>query len=306
MYDVGVVVGRFQTNELTEGHRSLLDRVFAQHDKVVVVLGLSPLMVTSRNPLDFESRKQMLTREYPELTVLYVKDVHDDHLWSTNLDTLIKDVVSPTQTVLLYGSRDSFIPFYHGKHPVEELEPTVFVSATEVRNRLRRKAVPTADWRAGVCWAASNRFPTVYPTVDVAILNEDETKILLGKKKNESRLRFIGGFTDPKDTSYEAACRREAKEEAGIEITDPEYVGSRQVDDWRYRNEVDCITTLLFKAKVMFGRPNPGDDIYELHWVDVDPKSLNPDVLVPEHGHLLQMLCRNMQWDTFHEKWFKN
>ena len=69
-YDIGVVVGRFQVHELHQAHRDLLDHVTAEHRKVVVVLGLSPLMNTISNPLDFEARKQMIQAEYPNAIVL--------------------------------------------------------------------------------------------------------------------------------------------------------------------------------------------------------------------------------------------
>lgn len=305
-FDVGIIVGRFQAHELTEAHVALIQTVCDSHDKVIVVLGLSPLMVTSRNPLDFESRKQMILESFPNVTVAYIKDVVDDALWSKKLDEIVKDLVSPTQSVVLYGGRDSFIPHYRGAHKTRTLESEVYISATEVRKKLRRSVSNSPDFRHGVVWASMNKFPTVFTTVDVAILSDDESKILLGRKPNEQRYRFIGGFTDVSDPSFEATARREAQEEAGIAITDPVYVGSMNIDDWRYRGEVDCIRTLLYVTTIQFGRPTPGDDICELRWFDVDSKTLNPSTLVPEHGLLLQMLCRHKKWETFHEQWFEN
>ena len=37
--DIGVIVGRFQVHDLTEGHRDLIDTVANRHDKVIVFLG---------------------------------------------------------------------------------------------------------------------------------------------------------------------------------------------------------------------------------------------------------------------------
>ena len=65
-YDVGVIVGRFQVPELHPGHIDLIQTVCDAHDKVVIFLGLSPLMVTRENPLDFESRKQMILAKFPQ------------------------------------------------------------------------------------------------------------------------------------------------------------------------------------------------------------------------------------------------
>lgn len=281
-HDVGVIVGRFQVPELHEAHKLLIQHVCDQHDKVIIFLGLSPLRVTRENPLDFESRKQMILKEFPNVNVLYVKDHVSDEVWSQKLDEMIQDVVTPAQTVVLYGGRDSFMEHYTGTNPMRELEQDVYVSGTEIRKSISKKSVKaTEDFRAGVVWAAHSGYPTCYPTVDIAIFNNDFTKILLGRKPHEDKFRLIGGFADPKSTSYEADARRETEEEAGISITDPQYIGSCLVDDWRYRGEVDKIKTMVFVAKHFSGQPRPGDDIVELRWFDVDSKLEVVDTHVP-------------------------
>lgn len=292
--DVGVIVARFQTHELHEGQRMVLDTVRANHDKYVIFLGLSATANTLRNPLDFQARKQMVLEEYPEATVLYLKDMPDDEIWSKALDAQIADVVGPTSSVMLYGSRGSFIPSYRGKWPTTELEQVGFLSATAVRKQIAKSTKNDASFRAGVIWAAYNRYPMLIPTVDIAIWNEEGTKLLLGRKANEKLFRFIGGFAQPGDGAgssdcYETNARKEVHEEAGIEITTPQYVGSYVVDDWRYRGEADSIGTLLFEAKMMCGCPKPNDDIEELKWFEVDGLEPNTNI-VPQHLPLLGML----------------
>ena len=251
--DVAVIAARFQVHELHSAHEDLIKSVCNEHDKVIIFLGLSPLMVTQNNPLDFESRKQMILKQFPEVNVLYIKDVNNDEAWSERLDEQISDIVSPNQSVVLYGSRDSFIDHYSGKFNTIELQQETFISGTEIRKSIGRKVKNTPAFRAGVIWAAYNQYPKVYATVDVAILDEDEKRLLLARKPFEKLYRFVGGFADPKSSSYEEDARREVAEEAGIEITDPQYVGSYYIDDWRYRSEVDKIKTLFFKARIMFG-----------------------------------------------------
>lgn len=302
--DVGVIVGRFQVPELHEAHKDLINAVCEAHDKVIVFLGMSPVPVTSQNPLDFQARKQMLLEEFPQLNILYIKDIPSDDLWSRNLDGKIQDVITPTQKPVLYGGRDSFIAHYKGKYPTLELEPEVYVnfSGTEERRSIARKSTkPTVDFRAGVVWTTQSKYPTCYPTVDVAILSEDEKEVLLAKKPHEDKWRFIGGFADPASPSYEADVRREVSEEAHIEITDPKYIGSTLVDDWRYRAEVDKIKTLFFVAKHQSGSPQPDDDISELRWFkfnDLFSEGIagktegrtRRGVIVPSHYGLMEML----------------
>jgi bifunctional NMN adenylyltransferase/nudix hydrolase len=286
-YDVGIIIGRFQVPELHEGHQELIEHVCSLHDKVVILLGLSPIKATQRNPLDYEARRQMIQEAYPQINVLYVKDMSNDEAWSKQVDERIEDVVTPHQTVVLYGGRDSFIEHYHGRYATQELEAERITSGETIRKEVSAKSVrQSPDFRAGAVWSVFNRFPTVYTCVDVAIFNEDETKILLGRKEHEKAWRLIGGFSDPTSPSFEADARREVQEEVGIAITDPQYIGSFAVDDWRYRNEVDGIRTLLFKAKKFSGAVKADDDIAEAKWFDIDTLGLND--VVKNHWPLIE------------------
>lgn len=294
-YDVGVIVGRFQVHELHQAHRDLIQYVCDNHKKVVLFLGLSPLMVSSNNPLDFEARKQMILADFPEVNVLYAKDTSSDEVWSAKLDAMIEDLVTPAQTVLLYGGRDSFISHYTGKHPTRELVQSTFMSGTAQRKAIARsRAKASPEFRAGVIWASQSRFPTVYTTVDIAILNEDRTQVLLGRKADEKLYRFIGGFADPRSQTYEQDARREVMEEAGVEVGDLKYIGSQNIDDWRYRNEQDSIRTMMFTAKYVFGRPTPGDDIEEVRWFDLTNEVPADAQIVPNHRSLMTMLRKEL------------
>ena len=279
--DVGVIVGRFQVHELHEAHKELIDTVLSNHDKVIVFLGLSPLRNTKVNPLDFNTRKKMIQESYPDMEVYYIEDVPDDALWSKNLDREIGRWTKPHQTVTLYGGRDSFLSVYKGRYASKELESTKYISGTEIRRRIGNNFPSDVKFRAGVIAASLNRYPTCYPTVDVAILNSQTKMVLMAKKVNEDKLRFVGGFADPGSPSYEADARREVSEETGVEINDPIYIGSFIIDDWRYRRESDCIKTLFFVAEYMFGRPEANDDVASVEWVSFDTFEHTP--VVPEH-----------------------
>jgi bifunctional NMN adenylyltransferase/nudix hydrolase len=293
-YDVGVLIGRFQTADLHPGHRALLDYVCARHEKVVVFLGVSPLWATTNNPLDFQAREQMLHALYPELVINYIADVGSDEKWSGALDRQIQRVVSPAQSVVLYGSRDSFIPHYEGKYPTQEIEAEQVYSATAERKLIAAgNTKATADFRRGVIWATQARYPTSFQAVDIACLSEDGQKILLGRKPDEDHWRFFGGFVDPeKDDSLEAAASRELSEESGIVVapSDLRYVGSTRIDDWRYRSERDQIMSALFIAKGPWGHFEPGDDIAEVKVFDL---ALTLPI-VNEHEELLVTLWNHI------------
>jgi bifunctional NMN adenylyltransferase/nudix hydrolase len=287
--DVGVIVGRFQVDELHDGHIALISKIVSDHRKVIIFLGMSPCKCTTKNPLDFESRKKMILDKFPNIIVLYIMDVYSDIAWSDNLDNQIKNIAGPNQSVLLYGSRDSFIKYYSGKYDTEEVEQTVFTSGTEIRKRISNLVAGSPEFRKGVIWAVNNQYPKCHPTVDIAVIGKkgNTLSILLGKRKGEPNYRFIGGFVTPGET-LEAAAIREAKEETCLPLKKVRYIKSFVIDDWRYRGETDKITTSLFVSDYDGGIPQPNDDIDQLRWFSLDNALMS--VIVEEHKALMRCL----------------
>ena len=284
--DVGVIVGRFQVNELHEAHVDLITSVLNKHDRVLVFLGNSTIRNTLNNPLDYRARRTMIADKFPAVEIHYINDNPSDTAWTKNLDKLIGEQLLPMQTVTLYGSRDSFLKCYTGKYTTCELEATTFISGTEVRRRVCNNYPPTADYRAGMIAATAYRFPTAFQTVDIAVVN-DRGELLLARKPDEKKWRFIGGFSDPASVSLEEDAKREVQEEAGVEVGNITYLGSTLINDWRYRGEIDKIKTALFVAKYVFGKPEGADDVAEVKWVSIN--NLTKNDIVETHHILIDM-----------------
>jgi len=292
--DVGVLIGRFQSPELHQGHLDLLAEVYNRHRKVVVFLGVRPgPKLTRKNPLDFMTRKRMLQEAYPDLTILPLLDAPTDEQWSAKLDERLEEVTDGL-SVLLYGSRDSFVPSYKGKHQVIELENSVTISATEVREAAANKVLNTEDFRRGVVYAAFNRWPVSFQAVDIAcVRNKDkDPHIILGRKSTDplGHWRFPGGFVSVTDKSLEQAASRELYEEVeGISVhANPTYLGSCCVDDWRYRGEDDQILTSLFMFDFFHGAPKAADDLAEVRWFPITED--NKHGVLPGHQPLFQLV----------------
>ena len=300
-YSVGVIIGRFQCAELHEAHTELIDTVIANHAKVVIFLGLSQVRGSIHDPLDFAPRKQMLLEAYPHdkfpnLTVAYIKDSRSDTEWSKKLDDQIRDTISTNDTVVLYGSRDSFLAHYKGRFDTQELQATRHVSGTELRKKISEAPQSNPQFRAGAIWSTYQRYPTVYSTVDVAVFDPKERRILFARKPLENGYRLIGGFVDTGDDSFEDSAIRELDEEAGITVGLPglRYVGSKKVDDWRYKNNPsEKIMTHLYVGLYSMGCPKANDDIAEVRWFDYDkfnPTEALDYFLMDEHIPLWTML----------------
>ncbi|HTF80731.1 MAG TPA: NUDIX domain-containing protein [Cytophagales bacterium] len=288
----GVIIARFQTPYLHEGHTHLIHTIQQKHNKLVVVLGVAPVVGTRKNPYDYHTRERLIKKQYPNIVVLPLSDHPSDAIWSHNLDTLLNNAF-PNEKFVLYGSRDSFIPFYSGKLETTELPEHGDYSATELRAMFADLVFDSQDFRAGIIYAYNHQYTKVYPTVDVAMFRNDRREILLGSKSINNKWRLIGGFADPEDESLEAAARRELSEEVGaVEVGDLSYEMSTRVDDWRYRNELDKIITTVFSCDYIFGTPEGQDDIAQVDWFKVADlnQMIQDDKITPEHLPLISFL----------------
>lgn len=308
-YNVGVIVGRFQTDEIHEAHEALIRTALNQCDRVIIFLGTSVVKDSDKNPLDFRTRELMVASTihswdeddnfYKRVVIQPLPDMATDELWSAQLDRRIREV-DPQGSVRLFAGRDSFAPHYLGRNEIIEIESVAGVSATQRRKEIANTHEDEAMFRRGVIHAKVNQWPKVHPTVDIAIIrekNDGEFEVLLGQKEDEVLWRLIGGFADPTDDSYEAAARREGQEETGGKyneagvleggaiVGDPQYVGSFKINDWRYAGERNKIITAFFEANYISGEIKPTDDIARLMWIPL--KHIKENVVPINKGHTI-------------------
>lgn len=290
-----VIIARFQSPYLHSGHTELIKSVRAQHKKLVIILGVSPIAGSRRNPFDYYTREKMIKSAYSDVIVLPLSDHPNDSTWSQNLDQLLKSTFT-TEDFILYGSRDSFISYYSGKYETAELPQHGDYNSTEIRKEFSEKVADSEDFRAGILYALHNQYTKVYPTVDIAVFRNNRTELLLGQKANNRKWRFVGGFVDVEDTTYEAAAKRELQEECGqIEVGKLTYETSLRINDWRYRNEPDQILTTLFSCDYQYGTPTPLDDIEHLDWIKVSDlnQMIENKEVTNEHLELFKFLLNN-------------
>jgi len=292
---VGIIVGRFQVPELHDAHKKLIEYVMNNHERVHILLGVSPHPSSYTDPLPFEVRRQMIEDQYPNIRCYPIKDTERDEMWVKNLDFMISTLES-TNSIMLYGGRDSFISTYtkyHHKYETTELIPDEYVkiySGTQLRDDVAKKLYSSLDFRRGIIWTNYNKYPTVYSTVDAFIMNSDKTKVLLCKKNESDPLwRFVGGFADTNSDTFEKDVIREVKEETNMDVVELDYVGNYKIDDWRYNNQHDCIRTMFYVVCAV-GNPYPDDDIVSVKWFDIEEVldcDINNVIPMPQHKYLV-------------------
>lgn len=267
--EVGVIIGRFQIHKLHIGHQQLINFVSNRHKKLIIFLGVSRGPISRKNPFDFATRKAMIQATYPNAIILPLTDIRYNEAWSKKLDEIIPSVFGERKTVI-YGSRDSFIPFYSGKYEVIELETDTVMGATSFRLDAAKEVINSEDFRKGIIYSTFNHRSRIDSCVDVCAFNKDG-EILMAKKPNEPLWRFIGGYVDQADDCDETAAKREFKEETGggCCVGKMQYICSGKINDWRYKDRESSIMSRLFLCDYTMGFAKASDDIEEVKWIHI-------------------------------------
>jgi ADP-ribose pyrophosphatase YjhB (NUDIX family) len=315
---LGVIIGRFQTANLTEAHKKIIDTVVSISDEVLICIGESPVRNTFREPLPYSARKHMIeaysAKQYIEYLfdpkhlviprIVPIPDVGNLEVWCKNLDHVIIDYVKNISKndqpldVTIYGGTDSVVDYYKGDFKTERIEILDNdIHATNVREEIYTKLpVMNADFRTGMIYASQWRFNSGFATADAACIKDNQ--ILLGKKRNRDKFQIPGGFFDPNiDNTLEDTAIRELSEECGVFGINPIYIGSFKIShDYRYLKERDKIITTVYMVDWVFGEAHAGDDIIEVKWFDLDMLSENmEDYVVVDHHLSINTLIKKLK-----------
>lgn len=302
---VGVVVGRFQIDELHNGHMRLLTYVNVTHDRMLVLIGVRPAEASDTNPLDFLDRYEMIHEAFPTALILPMVDRGNDEVWSRHVDSLINSTYGYGVDAVFYVGRDSFKEHYLGKFPIEEHDFGVSqLEARDIRNEIKGRRLTTAEGRAGAIKAMMNQSHRTTMMVDMFMVRIGETEdtydVLVGKKEDETLWRLPGGRIDPGE-SFAHAASREMFEETSLLTSggqsDWTTIGDYEVPDWRCR-DTDQIAyrTVLMTTEYFSGIHRGGDDLPTVEWIPItDLMEGYAAGVVEEHRRLITLASQYME-----------
>jgi bifunctional NMN adenylyltransferase/nudix hydrolase len=306
----GVVVARFQTDELHDAHKKLLAEVGYRHNQVIVVLGVARTPFNATNPLPFVARKIMV-EQYIGILRQYIdryKDVHIhvvkldneryNEAWSEKLDQLVDSIAEYPEAITYYTGRDGFKPFYTGKYTVEELAFDIICSSTERRHKIMQTPdFESKEFRAGMIYAMKTKHFQTYRTVDMALLYDPgegkPVEILLAKKPGETGWRFPGGFVEEalNETFAQAAAREMFEETDKFSETGWQLVQDFPMpQEWRIRGQQGVShSTMLMLGWALTRGGKASDDIAEVRWFTVDEAfKYRHTMFMPEHLNMIE------------------
>jgi hypothetical protein len=147
----GVIVARFQTYRLHSGHMHLIDEVIKKCKKLVIVLwekstpdenNILPVWIRSGMLMEFFMKNYGRDLDY----IIHQMTSTVNMKPSDHLD----DILKIYNDITLYGSRDSFLSIYEGKHKCELIPEFSGVSGTQQRESMT--ITNTEDFRKGILY----------------------------------------------------------------------------------------------------------------------------------------------------------
>lgn len=252
-YKVAIMIGRFQVSELHDGHKFIINQVIDKHKRVILFLGVAKTLGSKKNPLDYATRKAMIKELYPNIEIAPLPDHPDDNVWSNEIDKRIRELYAKGD-VILYGGRDSFVPYYHGQFECLEFEEYgTNLSGTEERKQLSIEVKASKDFRHGIIYNSFNQHKKTFPVVNVICYSSLKKEIYLTRDEYTGKNKILGGFLH-NDTSYENAAIRIIDNSLysfkTLSENDITYFGSQIINDWRYKGEEDKIMSSIFLFNV--------------------------------------------------------
>lgn len=155
-YDTGLLVGRFQT--FHKGHQKLVETGLLLCDRLLVLVGSAQECGTERNPLNVETRIQMIKAVYPDERVMIyaLSDLtHEDDItpdWGRYLLDNVDRYIYKAPELMIYGNDESRSRWFDTEDIKDTSEFIVNRGALPISATMLRELMVKDDRREWMKW----------------------------------------------------------------------------------------------------------------------------------------------------------
>ncbi len=135
--NLAVFVGRFQPFHV--GHYSIVEKILAEHERLILVIGSAEKSGTEDNPWTLEEREEIIRASIPlelqeRMDIVGLDDTADDDIWGENLQVLL-----PSEVILFTGNE--WVRSICEKHGIQTDwidSYQIDISGTKIREMIQR------------------------------------------------------------------------------------------------------------------------------------------------------------------------
>lgn len=156
VYDTGLLVGRFQT--FHKGHQKLVDTGLMLCDRLLVLIGSSQECGTERNPLNINTRTEMLRTVYPtdRVMIYAIPDLTDENdirpEWGDYLMEAVDRYIYKAPELMIYGNDDSRSKWFSKEAIINTSEFIVNRGAIPISATILRELMVKNDRKEWMKW----------------------------------------------------------------------------------------------------------------------------------------------------------
>lgn len=254
-----VLIGKFQAPLITGRTKETLELLCGKHNKILILVHTPRWNYSRNSPLSYSLRAIMLRSfldKLPKKFNYLIRPLHQEEtadLLFFEINSAIKDFTAQPTTIYV-GDDETWFLDYPGPHPYVPM--TYDGRSNEDIRKLTLKE-PTSDsktsiqFRAGYMYANSTRPKLYIPTLSLLLITPS-SKVILVKKRPNSKLKIPLAFPCGENYSAEQMCRKTAMHLfPNAHIDDILYLFSETKNNWLIENSGDSNLSLVFKLKLL-------------------------------------------------------
>lgn len=155
-YDTGLLVGRFQT--FHKGHQRLVDTGLTLCDRLLILVGSSQESGTERNPLNVQTRIEMIRTVYPtdRVMIYALSDFTDENdirpEWGRYVLDNVDRYIYKNPELMIYGNDESRSRWFDTEDIKDTSEFIVNRGALPISATMLRELMVRDDRKAWMKW----------------------------------------------------------------------------------------------------------------------------------------------------------